>query len=167
MRLIGTILISAGLAIPLAPAVAAERAAVIRASELKAKPFVDAATSAKLGANQAVTIVSRQGGWAQVDAGGSIGWVRMLNLRLQAGAASGRGSNMAAASLLRTGSSGRTVTTGIKGVDEEDIRNATPDMAEVAELASLAVDRTEASDHARQSGLAEHDLAYLKKGGRK
>lgn len=167
MRLIGTFLIAAGLALPLAPAAAAERGSVIRASELKAKPFVDAATSAKLSANQAVSIVGRQGGWAQVEAGGTTGWVRVLNLRLQAGAANGRGSNTAAASLLRTGSSGRTVTTGIKGVDEEDIRNATPDMGEVEELASLAVDRAEAADHARQSGLTEHELAYLKNGGRK
>lgn len=168
MRFIGTLFLAAGLALPLAPALAAESAAVIRASELKAKPFVDAETADKLAANQAVTIVGRQGGWAQVQANGKTGWVRMLNLRLQAAAGAGQGGKRSAsASLLRTGSSGRTVTTGIKGLGEEDIRNATPDMGEVQELAALAVDPAEASANAQQNGLKEHDVAHLKNGGRK
>lgn len=167
MRMIGTLLIATGLALPLAPAAAAEQAALIRAGELKAKPFIDAPTSDKLAAKQAVTIVGRQGGWAQVQANGKTGWVRTLNLRLQAASGAPSGNRSAAASLLRTGSSGKTVTTGVKGVDEEDIRNAAPNMAEVGKLAALAVDPSEAAENARKSGLSEHDVSYLKEGGRK
>ena len=68
MRGFGTFLLTIGLALPLAPAVAAEKAAVIRAGELKEKPFIDAPTSEKLAAGQPVTILTRQGPWAQVEA---------------------------------------------------------------------------------------------------
>lgn len=166
MRLIGTIFVAVGLALPLAPA-AAEQGTLIRAGELKARPAADAPSSDKLAKGQTVTIMGRKGPWAQIEANGKSGWVHNLSLRLQAGATTGRSSNVAAASLLRTGSSGRTVTTGVKGLGEEDIRNASPDMAEVGELASLAVDSSEATSNAQQSGLTEHELGYLKDGGRK
>jgi hypothetical protein len=143
-----------------APVYAAERGSVIRAGDLKAKPYIDAATSAKLTANQQVDIVSRQGAWVQVQAGGTTGWVRMLNLRMAE--ASGK-PTARQASLLRTGSSGKTVTTGIKGVNEEDIKNATVNYAELQRLGTLAVPPAEASANAQQSGLKESKVAYLNK----
>ena len=149
------------LCIAAAPA-AAETGAVIRADELKATPFIDAATSAKLPANQPVTILTRKGGWIEVEANGRTGWVRMLNVRLAAGGSlAPNQANVHAASLLRTGSSGKTVTTGIKGLGEEDLQNAAPDPAQVARLAALAVSPAEASANARASGLVEHPVDYL------
>ena len=141
---------------------AAETGAVIRAGDLKATPFIDGATAAKVAANQQVTVFARQGGWVQVDAGGQKGWLRMLNLRLQGGSSPAAGqANLRAASLLRTNSSGRTVTTGIKGLGEEDLQNASPDPAQVARLAALAVPASEASANAHASGLVEHPVNYL------
>lgn len=141
---------------------AAETGAVIRAGDLKATPFIDGATSAKVAANQQVTVLNRQGGWVQVDAGGQKGWLRMLNLRLQGGSGPAQGqANVRAASLLRTNSSGRTVTTGIKGLGEEDLKNASPDPAQVARLDALAVPPSEASANAHASGLVEHPVNYL------
>jgi uncharacterized protein YgiM (DUF1202 family) len=170
MRITGPCLFALAVLLQAAPAAAAERAAVIRAGELKAKPFVDADTAASLAANQSVNVLSRQGGWVQVETNGKSGWVRMLNLRMatSAGAAkpAPRRAGASPASLF-TGSSGKTVTTGIKGMDEEDIRNATPNMAEVAVLASLAVPPAEASANAQKNGLKEHKVEYLKEGGRK
>jgi hypothetical protein len=149
---------------------AAEEGTVIRSGELKAMPFIDAATSAKVAANQDVTIVGRKGGWVQVQVNGQTGWMRMLNVRLKAGSRPAPGqANVRAASLLRTNSSGKTVTTGIKGLGEEDLQNAAPDPAQVAELASLAVTADEARANALASGLVEQQVDYLgqKKGKRK
>ncbi len=61
---------------------------------------------------------------------------------------------------MRTGSSGRTATTGIKGLDQGDIRDASPDYAELAELGTLAVDDTDARA-AQQKALTENQIAYL------
>lgn len=141
---------------------AAESGMLIRAGELKAQPFIDAATAEQLPANQPVSIIARQGGWVQVISNGKTGWVRMLNLRLEA-AVPGSASS-ASAALLRTGSSGRTVTTGVKGMDEADIRNASIDLAELEQLNTLAIDPVTASAHAAKSGLKESQVSYLPAG---
>ncbi len=158
---------------------AAERATAIRAGELKQQPFLDAAGAGAVTANQPVSITGRQGGWVRVESNGQTGWMRMLNVRLDSGEraapsgnagggnanalGAGRG-NLSPASLLHTGSSGKTVTTGIKGLDEADIRNASANPQQVEQLDTLAVDAAEASAHAASSGLKEQTVEYLKKG---
>lgn len=142
-------------------ACAAEKALVLRAGDLLDKPFIDAGKNGQVAPNQPVSILQRQGAWAQVDAGGRSGWVRLLNLRLEAG---GVGATPVQAVLLRTGSSGRTVTTGVKGLDDGDIEKASIDPAQLAQLATLAVTGGEARDNAAQSHLAENQIDYLKRG---
>ena len=166
MRFASVLAAALALGIAAAPA-AAESGAVIRADELKALPFIDATTSAKVAANQQVTIVGRKGGWIEVQAGGQTGWLRMLNVRLAAGSGPAQGqANVRAASLLRTGSSGKTVTTGIKGLGEEDLQNASPDPAQVAKLADFAVPAAEASDNAHASGLVEQQVEFVGENGK-
>jgi hypothetical protein len=140
----------------------AESGSVLKAGELKAQPFIDAATTDRVAANQPVTIVSRKVGWLQVQSNGKTGWLRMTNVRLAAGAAGA--PRPANASLLRTGSSGRTVTTGVKGLGDEDIQNAVVNEAEVARLTSLALPSSEGTAYARQNGLQENRVDYLKAG---
>lgn len=162
MRISGAGRFALALLVLSVPANAAERGAVIRAGDLKAKPFVDAATAAKVTANQQVNVISRQGGWVQVQVDGKTGWLRMLNLRMASTGPAKSSSQQA--SLLRTGSSGKTVTTGIKGVNEEDIKNASMNYAELQVLGTLAVQPAEATSNAKASGLKESQVAYLAKG---
>ena len=138
---------------------AAEKGLVIRAGDLMAQPFIDAAKAGPLTANQPVTILARRGGWAQIEAAGRSGWMRLLNLRLEP-----RAPNAADTARLRTGSSGRTVTTGVKGMDEADIRNASPDYAQLQLLGTLGVDAAAGRDHAQKNNLKETALGYLDKG---
>ena len=161
-----------------APAASAETGLVIRPADLMAQPFIDAPKVGPVAANQPVQIVSRQGAWVSVSVGGRTGWIRALNLRLEGAAgapgAAARPANGGErpsvnslsnpASLLRTGSSGRTVTTGVKGLDEEDIRNASVDPQQVEALAALAVTPDDARQKAASSKLAETQVDYLKKG---
>jgi len=160
-----------GLAIILATAVhAADRGMVIRAGDIKTQPFIDSATAANVTANEPVAIVDRKGGWMQVEAAGKTGWIRMLNVRLAGAEGSGGGRSsdlMASASLLRTGSAGKTVTTGVKGLGEEDLRNATVNLAELNKLSTFAVDPPEATANAQKSRLKENQIDYLTKEGKK
>jgi hypothetical protein len=146
---------------------AAEKGLIIRAGDLLAQPFIDAAKSAPVTANQPVTILERRGGWASIEINGQKGWVRLLNLRLDAGPARPAASSGNPLAGLRTGSSGRTVTTGVKGMDEEDIRNSTPDYGELAELDGLGVAAADARTNAQRSKLAENTVEYLDKGRKK
>jgi predicted secreted protein len=154
-------------ALLLAPglALAAEQGQLIRAGDLKAQPFLDAQTTDKLATGQAVSVLVRQGGWVQVSANGKTGWLRTLNLKLASGSTS-NGNTTAAAARLRTGSSGRTVTTGVKGMGEAEIRGSSIDLAQLAKLEALAVDPAAASAHAAKVGLKENQVAYLKESGR-
>jgi hypothetical protein len=151
-------------------AAAPEKGLVIRAGDLMAQPFIDAAKTGPLSANQPVMIVERRGAWANVESNGKAGWVRTLNLRLEPragtpGAAHPSGSTNPLTA-FQTGSSGRTVTTGVKGMDEEDIRNATPDFEQVGLLDQLAVDAPDARANAQKANLKENSVDYLDKGGR-
>jgi hypothetical protein len=160
--------------VPFAPACAAETGSILRAGDLMAQPYIDAAKTGPLAPQQAITIIQRQGAWVQVESEGRTGWVRTLNVRLGNGAATpatgarpaGEKPSLNPASLLRTGSSGSTVTTGVKGLDDEDIRNATVNYAELDQLATLGVDEAEARDNAQKSNLKENSVDYLKVRGR-
>lgn len=143
------------------PLPAAERGVVIRATDLMEKPFIDAAASGSVSANETVSILVRQGAWAQVEAGGKSGWVRVLNLRMGPAVLVQGKTN---ASLLTTGSSGRTVTTGVKGLDEEKVRNASPDPIELEKLNALGTTAPDAQALAASDKLAENKVNYLKKG---
>jgi hypothetical protein len=145
------------------PVLAAEGGLMIRAGDLMSEPFIDAAKAAKVKAKQKVTILERKGGWMKVDASGKAGWVRSLNVRLAEGSGRPRASSGNVAQ-LRTGSSGRTATTGVKGLEEADIRAASADYAQLAALDSVAASEGEAKTAAAQKKLAESQVAYLAKG---
>ena len=174
MRKLRAFLLAALPLLSITAAHAAEKGLVIRAGDLMAQPFIDAAKAGPVTPNQPITILERRGGWANVETGGRNGWIRLLNVRLEpraATAATGqRTSSPSAASianptsLLRTGSTRRTVTTGVKGMDEADIRNASPDPVQLLRLGTLGVDAATARAHAQKSNLKENTLGYLEKG---
>ena len=159
MNFARVVLLAAALVIAPA-ALANERGLMIRAGDLFAQPFSDAPKLGPLTPNQSVTIVERRGGWVSVDAGGKRGWVRLLNLRLEP-AAQPVGRPTAA---LRTGSTGRTVATGVKGLDEADIRSASLDRGQLAQLELLGVGDDIAKQYGSQNKLSESTIAYLKPG---
>jgi hypothetical protein len=157
MPYLRAILLAAALLLPGA-ALASERGMTIRAGDLFAEPFIDAAKLGPLPANQAVTILARKGGWLSIETGGKRGWVRMLIVRLESVAA---GTSTAA---LRTGSTGRTIATGVKGLDEGSIRNAAIDRAQLAKLDELGASEADARGLAAENDLKESQIANLKPG---
>lgn len=159
MRSTRVILIAAIVLLPWTAALANEGGLVIRAGDLFAEPFIDAAKLGPLTSNQKVTIIERRGGWLAVEVDGRRGWVRMLNVRLESVARPG-GSTAA----MRTGSTGRTVATGVKGLDEVDIRNASIDRDQLNRLDQYAATNGDARLHATQNNLKETKVDYLKAG---
>ncbi|MFN3587311.1 MAG: SH3 domain-containing protein [Moraxellaceae bacterium] len=143
------------------PLALAEPATLLRDTELRASPLADATVVAPLQAQSTVDITNRQGAWAQVKTpAGQSGWVRVLNLRTGSGQRGDVGIG-AMASVFRTGSSGNTVSTGVKGLSAEQISQATPNDAEVARLGTLAVKEADARQFASQGKLASQSVDYL------
>jgi Bacterial SH3 domain len=152
-----TILLAAVFALS-PPAHASERGVAIRAGDIYAQPFTDAAKVGAVSANQPVTVLERKGGWLSVEVGGKRGWMRMLGVRLEAVARS------AGPAALRTGSTGRTVATGVKGLDEGTIRAASVDRAQLARLNEMGASEADGRALAASNKLGEAKIAYLKPG---
>src|ERR1700745_3226254 len=109
----------------------AESATLLKDTDLYAKPLSDAEVVQSLKTGEKLDVTSRKGAWANVKAGnGTSGWLRILNIRTGSGQ-QGEAGIGAVANLFRTGSSGNTVSTGIKGLSEEKLKNAHPNPEEI------------------------------------
>jgi hypothetical protein len=141
----------------------ANPATVVRPTELKKAPASDAETLASLEENATVQTAERRGGWIQVktDAGVS-GWVKFLALRFSgAGAAQTGDSGIAQLfNVARGGTSGSQVTTGVRGLDAEDISSAQPNAAALQKMDGYAVGVDEAARFAAAGPLQAQAVDY-------
>ena len=142
----------------------AEPATVIRVTELKKEPASDADTVASLAENANVDALERKGGWTRVKASAGDGWVRMLSLRYGAASAAKPGASGVTQlfNVARTGTSGTQVTTGVRGLEAEQIVNAQPNPKELAKLQNFAAGRSAAESFAAQGKLAATPVDYPK-----
>ena len=141
---------------------AADPATLIRAAELKRSPASDAETVVRLAADASVEALERRGGWTRVKAAAGEGWVKMLALRYD-GAGAGKSGDSGISQLFnvaRTGSSGTQVTTGVRGLDEQQLANAQPNKAELAKMSRFAAAPDAAAAFAAKGKLAARSVAY-------
>jgi hypothetical protein len=132
----------------------AEPATIIRNTELKKSPATDAPTVAELAATTAVEAFERRAGWIRVKAVAGEGWVKMLALRYGSGVARQGSSGFAQLfNVARTGSSGTQVTTGVRGLEAEQIANAQPNAAELKKMQQFAATPEAAEKFAAQGRL--------------
>lgn len=164
MRYLYALILLASLAVPV---YAGQVAYTVRSTEIKKQPFSDAATVATLKERTSVNIVSRQGGWMNITSEGGNGWVRMLSLRSDS-LATKRGDT-GLRSLLnvgRSGSSGVTVATGVRGLSEEDLKDTHPNPQELEKLQNYAADKAQAEKFAHDAKLKTQQLDYLPPDGK-
>ncbi len=136
---------------------------VLRATELKDKPFVDAKTIKKLAPQTSVAVLDRQGGWLQVNAGGQVGWVRLLHVSTQPPGRGGSAREIESAAKIATGRAGSgniVATSGIRGLNEEQLKNAKPAPEELTKLESYGVSPEQAKDYARKHKLEARKIDY-------
>jgi hypothetical protein len=146
----------------------ANPATVIRATELRDAPATDAAVVAPLAESARVDVLERKGGWTRVKAAtGAEGWVRMLALRHAAGGEAKQGDSgiVQLLNVARAGTSGTQVTTGVRGLDAEQLANARPDAAELAKMQGYAASKDAAAGFAANGRLQPQRIAYPKEGG--
>ncbi len=145
-----------------APAYAWQVAYTVRSTEIKQLPYSDATTIGTLGEKASVNVMSRQGGWVKINSGKGNGWVRMLSLRGDSTAKqSGDSGLQSMINVGRSGSSGITMTTGIRGLSEEDLKNAHPNPGEFNKLQNYAANKAKAEKFARDAKLKTQQLDYL------
>ena len=149
-----------------------ETGSTLRAADLKAKPYLDADTVAKLPERTELQILTRQGPWMQVKTkDNKTGYVRLLQVRLNAsdsmlaGARPPSDRTVAAASPLPGGPSA-TATTGVRGFSEEDLKASKPNKAEYDKMKSLAATSDQAIALATAGQLVARTVPYYGEDGK-
>lgn len=161
--LTATVIISAIAWLP--PAVAAQSVTVERDSDLRAAPRPEAPVTGTLKQGTAVTVSARQGAWLQVDTPAGSGWLFSFNVRF-AGARVEAGSEAGAAGAASRLVGPRrdvsvTATIGVRGLDEEDMRHARFDGAQLKLLETYTATRDASAAQAAQAGLEAVRVDYF------
>ena len=142
---------------------AGEIAYTVRATLLKEKPYTDARTLATLEQRSRVVVVSRQASWMQVKTNAGSGWVKMLSLQFSdAGKQNKKGdSGLRALFNVASGGGGGSVTTGVRGLSEEDLKNAQPNPQALLAVQGYAVSKSAAKNFAKAGNLSELEMEYV------
>jgi len=154
----------AALAAALATApVAAQQVTLSRDSPLYAEPRLEATQVVQLKQGATGEVTARQGGWLNIKTPDGAGWLFSFNVRFppQKPEAGGGGGE----ALGRVFGSNRPNTVvsaiGIRGLGEEDLRQATLDPEQLKLLDGFAVSKPAAEESARAAGLAPEKIDYL------
>jgi len=146
-----------------APA-AAQQVTVEHESDLRAEPRLEAAITAKVPVGATGEVTGKRGPWLQISTPGASGWLFSFNVRFGAGAKAA-GDSGAGSALGRLVGPKRnvnvTATIGIRGLDEEDLRQAKFDPAQVKLLEQYVATAEAAAERARAAGLAAAKLDYF------
>ena len=148
---------------------AADTGFLLKATDLKLKPFLDADTLARLPEKSAVEIVGREGPWMLVKAQGKQGYVRMLQVRLAVSdtmLARAPAASRPAPVGARPAGTTPIVTTGVRGFDEQGLKDAQPDPAAFALMVSFAANKDQAQQFAQRSPLNARVLPYYGENGK-
>ena len=163
------------------PLLAAQQGIVVR----EAKVYADASSGARqvgvIEAGKQVDIFSRKGGWKEIfsDKLELIGWVRSYQVREgdyapQAEAEAepdSRGFLSGLAAFSRKASrffggggsttSSGTATIGVRGLSEEELKAAKPDLVEFATMQGFASDATRLAGFRQEGRLSANEVAHI------
>lgn len=137
---------------------------MLKDEALRATASATAAVVGKVAKGAPVEILARQGGWSQVRVQGKTGWVRLLSVRGGTAAQTDVAGEMQGVLALGTTrrDPGKVVAVaGVRGLSEEELKQAHYDARQLQQLDGYAVALPEAARFAAEAGLARRELAYL------
>src|SRR5512139_916844 len=139
-------------------AVSSAPGTVLRAEKLYSEP----ASTSKVTAS--VAILGKQAGWLRVKAGSQSGWIRLLSVRAGAGGLGGAGvGDVVGAATTRSDPTRVVAVAGLRGLNDEDLKQAKFNAEELARMDALSVSATQARTFAGQAGLAAVSVPDLPK----
>ena len=166
MKLTQKIMVTALLA-SLAGYTFAQNSSLTRATELRTDKLASSNVVSQLAVGSAVQVMSLEGGWAQVQAGGKLGWVRASSLSLNVGA-----SSASSLSAGREAKGNVALTLGVrslggKALEERSNRHALIigiskyEPASIPELPGAHIDRESATQMAKAMQVPTSNITYL------
>lgn len=140
---------------------AADPATLSRADSLRATPFADGKVVVPLASGARVDILKRQGGWYQVKSGTKTGWVRMLSVRRATVAAGSNIKGLANVASGRAGTGTVSTTTGVRGLDAQELATAEFSEEQVAKAETYRSNAATATAFAKAGKLVVRDVPPL------
>lgn len=135
---------------------------VLRDEKLYSQPSATSAVAGSAAKGASVNILAKQGGWLRVTAGKSTGWIRLLSVRAGEGGLGGAGlGDVVGAATTKSDPSRVVAVAGLRGLNDEDLKQAKFNAEELARLEALGVTATQARGFASQSGLAVVNVPAL------
>jgi uncharacterized protein YgiM (DUF1202 family) len=139
---------------------------VLRDEKLRSQPNATASVTGQVVRGASVTLRAKQGGWLQVSAGASSGWIRLLSVRAGAGGLGGTGlGEVVGVATNRADPSRVVAVAGLRGLSDSDLKQAAFNADELARLEAAGVSSAQAKQFAGQAGLVAVSVAALPKPG--
>lgn len=127
---------------------------LLRDESLRSQPFATAPVAAQVGRGTSVDIMSRRGGWLQIKTGRAQGWVRLLSVRAgQGGSGGARPGDVLGVATRRADPSRVVSVAGVRGLSEDQLRQARFDADELARLDQYSATLAQGRNHASRAGL--------------
>jgi hypothetical protein len=135
---------------------------VLRNDRLYSQPSASSKVTTNVAKGASVNILAKQGGWLRVTAGKSTGWIRLLSVRAGAGGLGGAGlGDVVGAATTKSDPSRVVAVAGLRGLNDEDLKQAKFNGDELARLDTWGATATQARSFAGQSGLAAVNVPAL------
>ena len=145
-------------------AVSSAPGTVLRAENLYSEPASTSKVTASVAKGASVEILGKQAGWLRVKAGSQSGWIRLLSVRAGAGGLGGAGvGDVVGAATTRSDPTRVVAVAGLRGLNDEDLKQAKFNAEELARMDALSVSATQARTFASQAGLAAASVPDLPK----
>lgn len=146
----------------IASSVHAAPGTLLRDESLRSQPTATAPVAGRIGRGTSVDIVARRGGWLQVKTGRTQGWVRLLSVRAGRGGSGGAGLGDVVGVATRRADPSRVVSVaGVRGLNEDQLRQARFNADELARLDNYAATLSQGRNHASRAGLATVNVPSL------
>ena len=135
---------------------AAQQIVVEKDSPLYATPQTSSKVVGQVKQGMTGEAIAQKGTWVNVKTDAGTGWLFTFNVRFIT-----QGSSPAAKAPAAVPRSKVTSTIGIRGLDVDDLKNATYDGQQLGLLDSYAASKQDAERTARASGLSAARIDYL------
>jgi hypothetical protein len=120
--------------------------------------------TASVAKGASVEILGKQAGWLRVKAGSQSGWIRLLSVRAGSGGLGGAGvGDVVGAATTRSDPTRVVAVAGLRGLNDEDLKQAKFNAEELARIDARSVSATQVRTFASQAGLAAVSVPDLPK----
>jgi hypothetical protein len=143
-------------------ALAAEAGTALKNDTLRKEPFADAKTAGSFKRGENLQILKKQGAWLQVKTTKTTGWVRLLSVKRGTTTAGNQTAGILAAASGRAGTGQVVSTTGVRGLNEQELKAAKFNESEIKTMESYTLSADDGRNFANAGKLKPIAFANLK-----